>query len=378
MPLVYGSDWIDWHPDPVYKVHGGDPSWGTYNIEGDNHPVSAANALLRTSGNNAAFSFTHAAFDPDYPSDDPECGFYQVSRGLSGSDVWTGVCPFFPVGTFDNLSATLDGSAWNVTDSIRFGVGDIQSVSWQAIVGGWQLKPWLLYSDYANAYMDDDDLLAELVAATSANYPSEPGLWFVTFESPDSTGCPIFEGMEFAPDEAVAPELGEPYVNSGTIGWIENPTGWGYYKDSDDFAWFGNDTPGGDIITEYPGGVASWQAAPDHWLPTQGSDGNFVVPEDEYAATVALTTAEASLYSGSAPAAPGEGEEAEGGRLHQTLAFRLKWRLPRFRYARFVDYYPVAPIRTLQRGKDGLVGSGTNVLRRGTVQRGLRTIGGTK
>lgn len=37
-----------------------------------------------------------------------------------------------------------------------------------------------------------------------------------------------------------------------------------------------------------------------------------------------------------------------------------------------------APIRVLQRGKDGLVGSGTNVLRRGSMQGSLRTIGGQR
>lgn len=50
-------------------------------------------------------------------------------------------------------------------------------------------------------------------------------------------------------------------------------------------------------------------------------------------------------------------------------------RSPRFR---FIYEGGPAPIRVLQRGKDGLVGSGTNVLRRGSMQGSLRTIGGQR
>lgn len=72
------------------------------------------------------------------------------------------------------------------------------------------------------------------------------------------------------------------------------------------------------------------------------------------------------------------GPELTADRVASTgLIVKVYVRSPRFRFVYEVPYAPT-PIRVLQRGKDGLVGSGTNVLRRGSMQGSLRTIGGQR
>jgi hypothetical protein len=344
VPETIYSPWYDWHPDPVEVIQGGD--YGPhYNHEPElGQTPSTALALIHDSYNAANFEYHHTFANPDFPSDDPQCGFNSVQRGLSGDEDWAGFCPLDPPGDFLNTGGGPDfdtaGGNIGVGNSSRIGVGDIQSVTWIANIAGWQFKPWLLKSDY-NVVMGDDALQEELLAAMAATAPGDG--WTLEYEA----AFPTMLSVEYAPDETVAPAVGDPYVNTGYNRWVEMTEGWGYYKTDDGFDYFGEGVPAGDVRANYNGGLADWETVPDHWMPTQGDDGLFVVPEDEVAATVALTTLQSSLMAdGEAPpTAPLENTSGSLGRAGQILVFRLMWQLPRFRWVGESDGVVRAPRR---------------------------------
>lgn len=377
------SEPVDWHPDPVYVVHGGSPSGGqTYwhpSYLAGSLPLDAESiGLLTRPDISRASGLFFREFGGSYPSDDPECGFHNAVRHGRSFDnsPWEGFCPGFIFGSFEDESGSNnDGSQWSIANNARFGAsGGNQEVSIFADISGWQLKPWELYSGFDNPWMDDDDLADEFDAATEASRPSGEG-WTVDWED----FHPYFDGLEFAPDE--------PYSHSGSYAgssyWITDPFGWGYqYEGGTTFGFFGGAYPrsaSSSPLAIYGGGEEGWQAVPSEWLPTVSQNFvsvSFVEPSTaaaRAAATIPITLAHSGLVDGDVTSGP-EGTTTSEGRFRQVLAFRVNWRTPRFRWVR--ESTGIPPRRIFQRS-DAATHGAQRVLGGGnTVQRGNRTLGG--
>lgn len=352
MPLSSETtDWYDFHTDPIYKVHGGPSSLGddwnkTADTRTDGLTPLVSPCLLIESYN--AHSEIARALGGDYPLGYPNvsggsgCGWRWARVGLFINDVgWTGIC--FDVNDGPDPSRGSDwGSEMLVRSDIDLGPGTLlpQTVDAFGTIGGFEFRPWNLYSEYTNQWMDDDALADEIVAI---EFPEGPG-WSIEWEAQH----PIFVGLEYAPDEPThlsGTESPFPsHQRDRTLRWLENGEFWNLLDyDGIDTTWGYGLPSNGDIRAEYDGGDAPWVSAPAHWYPTQNDDpfdGSFV--EGGAEDVVLLTAASSDIYIFTTYDAD-PGETIRHGRMNQDLAFRVRWRTPQYRFHREQPYVLAGP-----------------------------------
>ena len=345
MPIY--SDWITWHEGTVDIIHGGAPLHGTWHhestLEHDGTPYTGPTSgpIQEDSGSIGNVEYSHGFGSPNYPGlqGGVECAWGYAKLGEEGSAEWDGTCPITGFGLTSSVGGHHGGSGWfasNQALSEELPGGGFQATSVNAIISGFLFLPWSAFSTWTSQFFnasggeDDPDLYAEWAAAvTDSGY--ELGPWQIEWEA----FHPILVGMDWAPDEYTGSGGGPD--RSGTVYWVQNATGWGltYNAGTDTHEVAGPGHPAGDVLFSYSGGTADWTPVPDELLPEQDPDsGVFVYPEDGTASAVVLNLYHDTIWADADIDPPAPGAEASGGRFGETIAVRVRWRPPRFRFVR--------------------------------------------
>jgi hypothetical protein len=277
-----------------------------------------------------------------------------LGRHVGGTGVvWSGTCPLV---SDPSSFGALRGTGYTGGFSEDPGP-DLATAS--TGIGGFELRPWELYSGYTNQWLGDPTLESELIASVDP-----PDGWFVQWEA----FVPIFLGFDLAPDEDTT--VTQPYDEVVTVTWLYDPPPpgdggsrvWAYYgrESGGDTVWGSGLGPDGTELCTYAGGLHTWVTPPTEWQPTQDlTDPGvcaFVIPEDENTAAIPLTTIGFEVAN-----------NVSSGRAAQGMVLRAAWRTPRFRYYRAMTEVPPRRGWGRPRGR----GFGDN-----TVQGSLRGYGG--
>jgi len=358
----------DFHEGLVYRVHGAQPDLGDYNHPADTR-TDGLTPLQTPCGFDASYvgsgHYGRAFGAPDLAGTGAlACAWAHASIGWEVDGTWD--VGSFCVLTFDpsETRGSGHGSSWGSSTGAYF-PSLPQSVSANAIISGWSLRPWQIYAAYTNQWMDDDALEAEVQAIDF------PDGWQIEWEAYH----PILVGFQVAPDENLTGTTG---LRNENAYWLMNPTGagWNYLGQSGGVGvWDDGSSPDGDELAVYSGGAHPWIDVPEEWLPAQNPDRfvcELVEPEDVEAAAIPLTLATENIYgSGGVP------DNGSGGRENQTLAVRAIWRTPQYRFRRVRTF--AWPNRLIQRPHDGYAGGGTMTYRAsGSIQGSNRTIGASR